>query len=81
MGTRLRVFGPDHEWQHVDYRCSTTNDITKIIREEFKKGTDITIILEPFGDGSPFDFPYGPRVQTDDTPRPIVPSLAEDAGQ
>ena len=77
---RLRVYGPDHKWQHVDYRCTETRDITKIIREEVAAGSDITIVIEPFGDADPFDFPYGPKLSPHPD-APVVPSLAEDAGQ
>lgn len=54
---KLRVFGPDHEWQIVTLRAEVP-EITKVIREEVAKGTDITITLEPWGEGDPFTFPY-----------------------
>jgi hypothetical protein len=57
--SKVRVFGSDHRWQVMTSRPADEWDsISEELREEIQKGRDITIVLGPFGDRDPFDFPY-----------------------
>jgi hypothetical protein len=57
--SKIRVFGADHRWQIVTSRPEDEwDDIINALRDDMAAGRDITIVLGPFGDGDPFEFPY-----------------------